>query len=736
MSTAAPLQAASAKPAFSSRSLGGKLLQRKCACGSSKSPLGETCDECQSRALQRKLAIGASNDPMEQEADRVADQVMATSTHSAVSGTPPRIQRFAGQLSGPMHATPASVDQALASPGRPLEPALRQNMEQRFGHDFSRVRVHTDETAERSACGDGCPSYQSNSTDLKISQPTDAAEIEADQIADRVMQIPAGRAAHATYSGNLDNTIHRKCDVCENEDEMVVQRKALPSAGRLPSNSPNHVQTAINSGGRPLDQETRNFFEPRIGYDLSSVRIHTGPSAHESARSIDAKAYTFGSHIVFGHGEYRPDSEGGKHLLAHELAHTTQSSPGAHRVIHRRGGGGGAVTARPAPPLPNYWQIQGSPGTAADQANLNRLGRGSAVVGIDVAGGSVDLKKTCTDQGSSTDWVGCTALKGSQANFRWMQGIKIREAERPYVDLRRGGFASDAFVIEYQVTQAFRGSYSSYTYPQRYFHIIDAMEHDFVLSTSYVGDQILYMLYFPELQHSNFNIEHATKSDPEFLRDTAIIRVNFVPDPQSVPERLAALGGILNRRAAKIRALLKQLREERLLAEAETATLAHKGKQRRQGACYSKAVSRKGGDDRHNKYAEHVAKEKGFGKVKNELEYTTPEGVSYSFDVYNPAEKSQVWEVKTMHAWAGPDKIAIAPRIVRDKKTKLPNLSERIASLESQRLKGIYVAARCGLAFRYAFDNCEAYRGFREQWLLPPLEYIPYPGETKEVCND
>jgi hypothetical protein len=63
-------------------------------------------------------------------------------------------------------------------------------------------------------------------------------------------------------------------------------------------------------------------------------------------------------------------------------------------------------------------------------------------------------------------------------------------------------------------------------------------------------------------------------------------------------------------------------------------------------------------------------------------------------------------------------------------------MSERIASLESQRLKGIYVAARCGLVFRYSFDNCEAYRGFKAQWALPPLEYIPYPGEKKEVCND
>ena len=76
---------------------------------------------------------------------------MATPAHPAVSGAPPRIQRFSGQSNGQMDAAPASVDQALASPGRPLEPALRQDMEQRFGHDFSRVRVHSGAAAEQSA---------------------------------------------------------------------------------------------------------------------------------------------------------------------------------------------------------------------------------------------------------------------------------------------------------------------------------------------------------------------------------------------------------------------------------------------------------------------------------------------------------------------------------------------------------------------------------------------------------
>jgi len=126
------------------------LLQRKCACGNYTVAGGE-CAECgkNKSRLQRQLAIGASNDPLELEADRVADQVMATPVHSAVSG--PRIQRYAGQASAYMDTVPPSVDRVLASSGRSLEPMLRQDMESRFGHDFSQVRIHTGDLAEQSA---------------------------------------------------------------------------------------------------------------------------------------------------------------------------------------------------------------------------------------------------------------------------------------------------------------------------------------------------------------------------------------------------------------------------------------------------------------------------------------------------------------------------------------------------------------------------------------------------------
>src|SRR6478609_9511930 len=129
------------------------LLQRKCDCGN-HTVMGGKCSACGSKrglGLQTKLKINEPGDIYEQEADRIADQMTATPAGLTIGGAPPRIQRFSGQSNGQMEAAPPSVDKTLASPGRPLEPALQQDMEQRFGHDFSRVRVHSDVASEISA---------------------------------------------------------------------------------------------------------------------------------------------------------------------------------------------------------------------------------------------------------------------------------------------------------------------------------------------------------------------------------------------------------------------------------------------------------------------------------------------------------------------------------------------------------------------------------------------------------
>jgi hypothetical protein len=180
------------------------------------------------------------------------------------------------------------------------------------------------------ACGGGCPACQKKSNDIKISQPADAAEIEADQIADKVMRMPAGETTTAGSRKNSADAIQRKCSTCEGEEE-IIQRKPVSSGANVLSQSPAHVGNALSSGGRPLDNETRNFFEPRMNHDLGNVRVYTNSSAAHSALAVNAYAYTIGSNIVFGKNEYQPNTQKGKNLLAHELVHVLQQNSSIHR---------------------------------------------------------------------------------------------------------------------------------------------------------------------------------------------------------------------------------------------------------------------------------------------------------------------------------------------------------------------------------------------------------------------
>jgi hypothetical protein len=88
------------------------------------------------------------------------------------------------------------------------------------------------------------------------------------------------------------------------------------------------VHDVVSSGGKPLAPEVREDMEGRLGHDFSDVRIHDDGAAHDSARSVNAHAYTVGSDIVFQRDAYDPSSTEGRTTLAHELTHVVQQRSG------------------------------------------------------------------------------------------------------------------------------------------------------------------------------------------------------------------------------------------------------------------------------------------------------------------------------------------------------------------------------------------------------------------------
>jgi outer membrane protein OmpA-like peptidoglycan-associated protein len=226
---------------------------------------------------------------------------------------------------------------------------------------------------------------------LQISTPGDPFEEEADRTADTVMRMPeppsegieeneeskslqakplVQRAVPLAVRDDDEEesqihpvqrsaaaVIQRLCNECEEEKHedqgqsgTMVHRKSAPE--QLPDDEVEEQQVqasraqiatpkvttsvasnihALNGGGSSLPATTRAFFEPRFGADFSQVRVHTDSRAAATASSIQAKAFTVGSNIAFGPGQYAPESHQGRQLLAHELTHVIQQN-GSHRL--------------------------------------------------------------------------------------------------------------------------------------------------------------------------------------------------------------------------------------------------------------------------------------------------------------------------------------------------------------------------------------------------------------------
>jgi hypothetical protein len=129
---------------------------------------------------------------------------------------------------------------------------------------------------------------------------------------------------HAPIVGENDPLEHE----ADTKADMVMQMS-----------QPNFVQrktSSVNSNEGTFDNGTRSFMENRFGEEFSNVKIHTDNQSIQASRNLNAKAFTVGNDIYFNEGEYQPHSHEGKHLLAHELAHTVQHKNNTTPFISRK----------------------------------------------------------------------------------------------------------------------------------------------------------------------------------------------------------------------------------------------------------------------------------------------------------------------------------------------------------------------------------------------------------------
>jgi Domain of unknown function (DUF4157) len=169
------------------------------------------------------------------------------------------------------------------------------------------------------ACGGGCPRCGADPgarANLTIGEPGDQFEQGAERIADEV-----GRPLESGASADA------RIPVATLRSATSLGAAGGPDpAGR--ESAPPIVHDALRSPGRPLDDDTRAFMEPRFGYDFSGVHINTGTKAADSARAVNARAFTVGRDVVFDEGQHAPGTTAGQKLLAHELSHVVQQAAG------------------------------------------------------------------------------------------------------------------------------------------------------------------------------------------------------------------------------------------------------------------------------------------------------------------------------------------------------------------------------------------------------------------------
>ena len=147
-------------------------------------------------------------------------------------------------------------------------------------------------------------------TKLQIGEVGDRYEQEADRVAEQVMQMPEALIQHPVKPEAISNSITLLQSRSSDQDQL--------------SEVPPIVHEVLRSPGQPLSQEALAFIEPHFGQDFSQVRVHTNVKAEQSAREVNALAYTVGRDVVFAKGQYAPKDMTGKRLLVHELTHVLQ----------------------------------------------------------------------------------------------------------------------------------------------------------------------------------------------------------------------------------------------------------------------------------------------------------------------------------------------------------------------------------------------------------------------------
>lgn len=168
---------------------------------------------------------------------------------------------------------------------------------------------------------------------LSVGAPDDPLEYEADAMADKVMRMPETSFIQRKVGcscGDFDDE-HVRLKPLSGQITPFIQAKGDGAISEAVSGK---IKSSLERGN-PMQNDTKSFMESRFGVDFSNVKIHTGNESAQLNQSLNAKAFTVSNNIYFNSGQHQPETDSGKHLLAHELTHVVQQG-GSGTVIMKK----------------------------------------------------------------------------------------------------------------------------------------------------------------------------------------------------------------------------------------------------------------------------------------------------------------------------------------------------------------------------------------------------------------
>ncbi|WP_223682461.1 eCIS core domain-containing protein [Flavobacterium hibisci] len=289
--------------------------------------------------VQAKLNIGKSNDKFEVEADRVADQVAANkqtaSPDNFFSPSPVVQKKLAGNVQKQEEQNKGIQRKTALQTITPIVQLKEEVIQNKLDSRITEKREIN-------------PAFSASKTLIQKKEETIQNKKEAKKTEIVSTTNFAAKPLIQNKNKGEDENIQQKKEEEKQakDDEKQIQKNAGADAN--PSDNSN-LESNLNSskgGGSPLSGKVKTEMESGIGADFSNVRIHNDSNAIQMNKQLGAQAFATGNNIYFNEGKYNPNSQDGKHLLAHELTHTVQQ--------------GAAIRKKPEPVSPAPEMIQGS----------------------------------------------------------------------------------------------------------------------------------------------------------------------------------------------------------------------------------------------------------------------------------------------------------------------------------------------------------------------------------------